>query len=117
MSMSMPEAGDTLFTRPSPRGQVPTVALIAVFLGAYVVLGSVGAIPGWLMWAGVVVFGTVLAIGLGGMVRARASSWELRLDRAGVTVAPRGCRCGGTAPGCCSCRTRSMSPSTTSTPR
>lgn len=84
--MTTPEVGDALLVSQSPRRQLPTLGIIAAFLCAYILLGAFGVIAGWLMWAGVAVFGAVLLIGLHGIVKARASSWDLRLDRAGVTV-------------------------------
>jgi hypothetical protein len=82
----MPEVGDALLVSQSPKRQLPSVGIIAAFLCAYVLLGTSGVIPGWLMWVGVAVVGGVLLIGLYGVVKARNSSWELRLDRDGVTV-------------------------------
>jgi hypothetical protein len=84
--MSKPEVGDALLISQSPRRQLPTLGIIAALLCGYVLLGAFGVISRWLMWVGVVVFGAVLLIGLFGVVRARAASWELRLDPDGVTV-------------------------------
>jgi hypothetical protein len=84
--MTTPEVGDALLVTQSSRRQLPTVGIIAAFLCAYVLLGAFGVIEGWLMWAGVAVFGAVLVIGLYGAAKARTSSWELRLDREGVTA-------------------------------
>ncbi|PPB50346.1 hypothetical protein C4K88_00005 [Arthrobacter pityocampae] len=49
-------------------------------------LGVLDVLDRWLMWSGVAVFGTILLIGLYGVLRARAASWELRLDSDGVTA-------------------------------
>lgn len=76
----------TPYSSQSPRRQLPTLGIIAAFLCAYMLLGSFGVISPWLMWAGVAIFGAVLLIGLYGVVRGRNASWELRLDRHGVTV-------------------------------
>jgi len=84
--MTTPKVGDALFVSQSPKRQLPTVGIIAAFLCVYVLLGAFGVIAGWLMWAGIAVFGAVLLIGLYGLVKARDSSWELRLDPEGVTV-------------------------------
>ncbi len=49
-------------------------------------LGIFDIIGRWLMWCGVAVFGTILLIGFYDAFRARASSWEPRLDSDGVTA-------------------------------
>jgi len=84
--MTTPGVADALLISQSPRRQLPTLAIMAAFLTAYVLLGVFGVISGWLVWLGVIVFAAGLLIGLYGVVSARNSSWELRLDRDGVTV-------------------------------
>lgn len=61
--MTTPKVGDALFVSQSPRRQLPTVGIIAAFLCVYVLLGAFGVIAGWLMWAGVAVFGRCCSSG------------------------------------------------------
>ena len=84
--MTKPVVGDALVVSQSARRQLPALGLIAVILGAYVLLGAFGVLPGWVMWLGVAVFGVVLLIGSYGLLKARTARWDLRLDRDGLTV-------------------------------
>jgi hypothetical protein len=90
--MTRSDVGDALIVSQSPRRQLPTLAIIAAILCAYILLGVFGDGSGWLTWAGVAVFGAALLIGLYGLVKARHAPWELRLDREGVTVRGHGTR-------------------------
>jgi hypothetical protein len=87
-----PEVGDVLLIRQSARRQLPSLLGIAVVLTIYVLLGVFGNLDRWLMWMGVIVFGSSLVAGLIGLVIAHRSSWELRLDPDGVTVAGQAVR-------------------------
>jgi hypothetical protein len=87
-----PKTEDALLISQSPRRQLTTVGIIAAILCVYVLLGAFGVIAGWETWLGVAVFGGILLIGLIGVLRARSASWELRLDREGVTVRGHGTR-------------------------
>src|SRR3954469_18177839 len=84
--MTGPEVVDALVVSQSSKRQLPMVGFIAAILCAYVLFGAFGVIPPWVMWLGVAVFGAVALIGLYGAVRALGRAWDLRLDRAGVTV-------------------------------
>lgn len=77
---------EVLYIKQSPKRQLRSVGIIAVILFMYVLAGTAERIPAVVMWLGVVVFGSVLLVGLFGVLKASRSSWELRLDRDGVTV-------------------------------
>ncbi|MHA7144999.1 hypothetical protein ACX80U_09815 [Arthrobacter sp. TmT3-37] len=70
----------------SPKRQLSSVGIFAIILCAYILLASLGIIPDWLMWFGVIVFGVVILVGLYAALKARDAAWELRLDENGVTV-------------------------------
>jgi hypothetical protein len=90
--VTRPNVADALLVSQSPRRQLPAVGFIAAILCVYVLLGAFGVIAGWEMWLGVAVLGAVLLIGLYGVIRARSASWDLRLDREGLTVRGHGTR-------------------------
>jgi hypothetical protein len=84
--MTVPEVGDALLISPSVRGHLTNLGILAAILCGYVVFGVFGVIGRGLMWSGVAVFGAILAFGIYPMARALHPSWELRLDRKGLTV-------------------------------
>ncbi|MPQ97398.1 hypothetical protein GB931_05550 [Modestobacter sp. I12A-02628] len=71
--MTAPLPGDAVLVSPSARRRLPTLGVLALFLGAYLLLGAAGLVEPWLVWAGVIVFGTILLVGLAGSVRARGA--------------------------------------------
>ena len=84
-----PDVDDILLISPSARRQLPSLAAIAAFLAAYAALGAAGVLEGWLVWVGVLVFGTVLVVGVVTLLWSRRAPWELRLAPDGVTVRGR----------------------------
>ncbi|MFW6775001.1 hypothetical protein ACOACO_11985 [Nocardioides sp. CPCC 205120] len=84
--MTAHEPDEALHVSPSARRQLPTVALLVGLWCLYPVLGLTGLIGPWLVAFGTVVLGWAVLLGVRSVLRARRSSWELRLDRDGVTV-------------------------------
>ena len=85
-AVARPDVDGVLLISPSVRRQLPSLAAITAFMAAYVALGAAGVLEDWLVWAGVAVFGTVLLIGVVGLLRSRRAPWEVRLGPDGVTV-------------------------------
>lgn len=84
--MGQADSRDVLFVRPSTQHQRPSVAIIAGLFCLYLLLGATGVISPWLLLLGAVGFGGSLIVGIAVALRFRAMDWDLRLDRAGVTV-------------------------------
>lgn len=85
-TMTTPGTQTPLRIKQSPKRHLQTTMIIAGFLCAYVLAGTTGIIPEVIMWFGVVVFGSVLVVGLYKALKATQASWELTLDYVGATV-------------------------------
>ena len=84
--MLTPDVDDALRIRQSLRRQLPLLGALVAVVGAYLLLGATDAMSRWITWFGVAVFGSVVVVGLVGVLRGRRLPWELRLAADGVTV-------------------------------
>ena len=84
--MTTPVIEEPLYIKQSPKRRFLSVGIIAAILCAYILASLAGIVPDVILWFGVVVFGSVILIGLYEVWKASRASWELRFDRDGVTV-------------------------------
>ncbi|MDQ7809094.1 hypothetical protein Q5425_35665 [Amycolatopsis sp. A133] len=78
------ESSEPLLLKPSARGQLPTLGVLAAFLVFEVVVASRGLLPTWVAIALPAVFVVALAIGVVSFVRSRGKPWQVRLGADGV---------------------------------
>ena len=78
------ESAEALLVKPSVRGQLPVLGVLAGFLVLEVVVALRGLLEPWLAIACPAVFVVVLAIGVASLVRSRGKPWQLRCGPHGV---------------------------------
>ncbi|MEV6823726.1 hypothetical protein [Amycolatopsis sp. NPDC051102] len=78
------ESSEALALRPSVRGQLPALGVLAGLLALEVVIAVQGLLEPWLAIACPAVFVVGLAIGLVSLVRSRGKPWQLRCGTDGV---------------------------------